>query len=127
MIRAMVLNFRTIPARTTSRTNTCSAMRCWSPPYSTLKNKRNVYLPAGKWYVYETGKEFTGPNTLRIEPSLDVLPLYIRENSILPMGPEILYIGKKNPSTRSRWISGSRRKPNARCMTTTSELTPKKS
>jgi alpha-glucosidase (family GH31 glycosyl hydrolase) len=36
-----------------------------------------------------------------------VLPLYVKENSIIPMGPEIVYIGEKpfNPITLDIWLS----------------------
>jgi len=71
------------------------------------ENDRTVYLPDGKWYDYETGKEYSGPQTLRVEPSLDVLPLYVKENSILPMGPEMVYVGQKpfDPITLDIWLS----------------------
>ena len=71
------------------------------------ENNRTVYLPEGKWYDYETGKEYGGPQTLRIEPSLDLLPLYVKENSILPMGPEMVYVGQKpfDPITLDIWLS----------------------
>jgi alpha-D-xyloside xylohydrolase len=71
-----------------------------APVYSPV-NRRTVYLPAGRWYDYDTGKEHVGASILRIEPPLEVLPLYVRENTIIPMGPDMSYVGEKsfNPIT----------------------------
>jgi alpha-glucosidase (family GH31 glycosyl hydrolase) len=77
-----------------------------APVYKPV-NKRTVYLPAGTWYDYESGKEYTGRTTLHVEPPLEVLPLFLRENSIVPMGPDIPYITEKpsNPITLDIWLS----------------------
>ena len=58
-------------------------------------NERMVYLPEGAWYDYETGAEHRGPRYLRVQPSLDTIPLYVRDNSIIAMAPETLYIEDK--------------------------------
>lgn len=44
---------------------------------------------------------------MHIEPPLDTLPLYVKENSIIPMGPDLDYIGEKplNPITLDIWLS----------------------
>jgi alpha-glucosidase (family GH31 glycosyl hydrolase) len=77
-----------------------------APVYKPV-SKRTVYLPEGTWHEYETGKEYSGPATLHIEPPLDTLPLYVKENSIIPMGPDLAYIGEKplNPVTLDIWLS----------------------
>jgi alpha-glucosidase (family GH31 glycosyl hydrolase) len=71
-----------------------------APVYKPV-SKRTVYLPEGAWHDYETGEEYKGPTTLRIEPPLEKLPLYVRGNTIIPMGPDIAYVGEKplNPIT----------------------------
>ena len=52
----------TTPRCATSTTSTCSAATCssprWSPRASTA---RQVYLPAGDWYDWHTGKRLSGP------------------------------------------------------------------
>jgi len=45
----------------------------------------NVVLPPGDWFDYWTGKKVAG--TLKIQPQLDVLPVYARAGSIIPMQP----------------------------------------
>jgi alpha-D-xyloside xylohydrolase len=56
---------------------------------------REVYLPKGTdWYDFWTGKRIVGGQSIRREAPLDVLPLYVRAGSILPMGPEEEYTGE---------------------------------
>jgi alpha-D-xyloside xylohydrolase len=107
MIRAMVLDFQDDPSTHNLQDQYMFGDALLVAPVYRPVSKRTVYLPAGTWYDYETGKEYTGPNTLRIEPPLDVLPLYVKENSIIPMGPNIAYIGEKptNPITLDTWLS----------------------
>ena len=107
MIRAMVLDFEDDPSTHNLQDQYMFGDALLVAPVCKPDNRRTVYLPAGKWCDYETGKEYEGPNTLRIEPPLDVLPLYIRENSIIPMGPDIPYISEKltNPITLDVWLS----------------------
>jgi alpha-D-xyloside xylohydrolase len=107
IMRAMVLEFQDDPSTHNLQDQYMFGDALLVAPVYKPVNIRNVYLPAGTWYEYETGKEFAGPTTLQIEPPLEVLPLYIRENSIIPMGPEIDYIGEKpfSPITLDIWLS----------------------
>jgi alpha-glucosidase (family GH31 glycosyl hydrolase) len=64
-------------------------------------NKRRVYLPKGVWTDYWTGKTIPGARWISVEAPLDTLPLYVRENGIIPMGPVLNYVDEKpeNPMT----------------------------
>ncbi len=57
---------------------------------------RLLYLPEGTWFDYWTGKEFQGGSTIYAEAPLDTVPLFVREGSILPMQPEMNYVGEKS-------------------------------
>ena len=53
---------------------------------------RQVYLPLGtNWYNFWTGKKYSGGQTLPIPSPIDEIPLFIKEGSIIPMGPFIQY------------------------------------
>lgn len=95
MIRAMALEFQEDPSTHNLQDQYIFGDAFLVAPVYKPVNARSVYLPAGKWYDYETGKEYSGPTTLQIEPPLDVLPLYVRENSIIPMGAFMNYVGEK--------------------------------
>jgi alpha-D-xyloside xylohydrolase len=65
--------------------------------YSTIDNAQNektrkVYLPkAPKWYDFWTGKNFAGGQTIRASAPIDILPLFVKAGSIVPMGPFLQY------------------------------------
>jgi hypothetical protein len=54
-----------------------------------------VYLPAGTWFDYWTGKQYSGGTTIHAEAPLETVPLYVRGGAIVPMGPEMNYVGEK--------------------------------
>jgi alpha-D-xyloside xylohydrolase len=57
---------------------------------------RNVYLPASnQWYDFWTGKKYTGGQSISAEAPLNIIPLYIRAGSIIPMGAEVEYATQK--------------------------------
>ncbi|MCK4797009.1 MAG: glycoside hydrolase family 31 protein, partial [Spirochaetes bacterium] len=57
---------------------------------------REIYLPAAKWYEFETGKIIEGPNFFTKKANLDVVPIYIREGTILPLGPVMQHTDEIN-------------------------------
>jgi alpha-glucosidase (family GH31 glycosyl hydrolase) len=107
MMRAMVLEFQDDPSTHNIQDQYMFGNALLVAPVYTPVNKRTVYVPAGTWHEYDTGKEFKGPDYLHVEPSLDVLPLYVRDNAIIPMGPDMSYIGEKpfSPITLDIWLS----------------------
>ena len=48
-----------------------------------------VYLPTGEWVDYWSREVHEGPLWLNYPAPLDVLPLFVRRDSIIPMGPEV--------------------------------------
>lgn len=56
---------------------------------------REVYLPAGcGWYDFWTGKYYQGGRKIEADAPIDQIPLFVKEGSILPMGPELEYPGE---------------------------------
>ena len=54
------------------------------------------YLPKGAtWYDFWTGKYYAGGQNVTLETSLDRVPMFVRAGSILPLGPEMQYVGEK--------------------------------
>ncbi|MDY6948378.1 MAG: glycoside hydrolase family 31 protein [Pseudomonadota bacterium] len=63
---------------------------------STAKPELNLavqtYLPRGAdWYDFWTNQRFAGGRRVARPAPLDILPLYVRAGSIVPMGPEVQY------------------------------------
>ncbi len=63
--------------------------------FSTVKSKE-LYLPKGtEWIDFWTGERFRGGQTISKETPLDIMPLYIKAGSILPVGPKVQYALEK--------------------------------
>ncbi len=56
---------------------------------------RQVYLPGKGWYELRTGKYFAGGQTIQADAPYSDIPVYVREGSILPFGPDIQYTAQK--------------------------------
>lgn len=54
-----------------------------------------VYLPAGRWFDFWSGEPVEGPRWLDLTMPMDRLPVYVRDNSLLPIGPEQAYVGER--------------------------------
>jgi len=50
--------------------------------------QRAVYLPAGDWIDYWTGRHIAGKQTIDVDAPLDRIPLFVRQGAILPKIPE---------------------------------------
>jgi len=63
------------------------------------KGKRTqiIYLPKGNWYNLHTGKKLSGNQEIVVDAPLDIIPLFVREGSILPYGPVMNYVDEKPP------------------------------
>jgi alpha-D-xyloside xylohydrolase len=63
--------------------------------WSTIKST-DVYLPKGAdWIDFWTGEKLTGGQTVSRETPIDILPLYIKAGSIIPVGPGVQYATEK--------------------------------
>jgi alpha-D-xyloside xylohydrolase len=60
------------------------------------KTTRNVYLPSStKWYDFYTGKQYDGGQIIASAAPIDIIPLYVKAGSIVPMGPVMQYATEK--------------------------------
>jgi alpha-D-xyloside xylohydrolase len=55
------------------------------------------YLPKGAlWYDFWTNKSYKGGQNVTFETTFDRVPMFVRAGSILPLGPEMQYVGEKS-------------------------------
>jgi len=67
--------------------------------FSNIKSKE-TYLPAGaEWYDFWTGEKSSGGNKVTKQTPLDIIPLYVKAGSIIPMGPLTEYATEKPNDT----------------------------
>jgi alpha-D-xyloside xylohydrolase len=71
--------------------------RMFSLPNSKEIGKiRKVYLPkSANWYDFWTGKLIPGGQTIEAAAPMEILPLYVKAGSIVPMGPYLQYATEK--------------------------------
>ena len=62
----------------------------------TTTKSATKYLPKGAlWYDFWTGKAYQGGKNVTLETTFDRVPMFVRAGSILPLGPEMQYVGEK--------------------------------
>jgi alpha-D-xyloside xylohydrolase len=70
-----------------------------------MQVSRKVYLPAAtKWYNFWTSEPTNGGQTIEAAAPIDIMPLYVRASSIIPMGPNVKYANQPTsaPMANSR-------------------------
>jgi alpha-D-xyloside xylohydrolase len=61
-------------------------------PLTAEMDERNVYLPAGIWYDFNTNKKYQGGKVYTIKPNLTQLPIFIKEGTILPIAKPVEHV-----------------------------------
>lgn len=78
-----------------------------NPVSSAGVTQRSVYLPAGNWYDFWTGKQYTGSQTITTAAPITKIPVFVKAGSIIPMGPEIMYATQSIDPTEIRIYKGA--------------------
>jgi glycoside hydrolase family alpha-glucosidase len=99
MARAMVLEFPNDPVTRDTTTQYQFMSGEWmmvAPVYTRRNVRENIYFPAGEWYDYWTGEKYEGGKWLdKYNAGLDICPVFIRQGAIIPMYPDMNYVGEK--------------------------------
>jgi alpha-D-xyloside xylohydrolase len=67
-----------------------------APVYKYHAQTRKVYFPSScGWYDFYSGKFIKGAQNAEVEAPYERIPLFVREGSIIPIGPEIQYTSEK--------------------------------
>ena len=64
-------------------------------PVATLDSVREVYLPEGGWIDFWTGEHSSGSSSFTRQYAIDDMPVFVREGSIIPIGPDVQYAAEK--------------------------------
>ncbi len=69
---------------------------------------REVYLPSGAdWYDFWTDRRYVGGQTITAAAPIDILPLFVRAGSILPLGEEVRDTGDAQRVSEIRVYPGA--------------------
>jgi len=67
-----------------------------APVYKYKARTRNVYFPSScGWYDFYSGIYILGGHQVKVDAPFEQIPLFVREGSIIPFGPEIQFTGEK--------------------------------
>jgi alpha-glucosidase len=58
------------------------------------QTEREIYLPRGKWFDYDTNMPITGGQILTVKTPLDTMPIFARGGQVIPQWPVQQYVGQ---------------------------------
>jgi alpha-D-xyloside xylohydrolase len=59
-------------------------------PAGAGRTERSVYLPAGEWYDYWTGRRYDGRQRITLSVPLEQIPLFVKAGTVLPLAQPTL-------------------------------------
>jgi alpha-D-xyloside xylohydrolase len=95
LMRPMVMEFPDDPAGYAFDLQYCLGRELLIAPVVRADGWVTTYLPRGRWTDWWSGVVHQGPTTLRRQVPLDELPMYVRENSLVALGPERNHVGER--------------------------------
>ncbi|MFH1195870.1 MAG: TIM-barrel domain-containing protein, partial [bacterium] len=67
-----------------------------NPVYEYKARARQLYLPAGTgWYEMKSGQYYCGGVNIKVDAPYTDIPIFIKQGSIIPCGPELQYVSEK--------------------------------
>src|SRR5207245_6065735 len=94
-MRAMVMEFPDGPAGYAFDLQYCLGRELLVSPVVRADGMVTTYLPGGKWTDWWTGAVHEGPTTIRRQVPLEELPLYVRDESLVVLGPERSHVSER--------------------------------
>jgi alpha-D-xyloside xylohydrolase len=95
LMRPMVLEFPDDPAGYAFDLQYCLGRELLVSPVVHPDGWVTTYLPRGRWLDWWSEAVLDGPATVRRRVPLREIPLYLRENSLLVLGPERSHVGER--------------------------------
>ena len=80
-----------------------------NPVYTFNARSREVYLPSGQgWYEFYSGRYVNGGQSITADAPYGRMPVYVKEGSIIPFGPELQYTAEKQADPISLFVYAGR-------------------
>jgi alpha-D-xyloside xylohydrolase len=95
LMRPLVMEFPDDPAGFAFDLQYCLGRELLVSPVVSLDGWMTTYLPPGRWMDWWSGAVHQGSLTLRRQAPLRELPLYLRENSLLVLGPVRSHVAER--------------------------------
>jgi alpha-D-xyloside xylohydrolase len=76
-----------------------------NPVYTYKATERSLYLPATTgWYDVYSGKYYAGGQRITFDAPYERMPVFVKEGSIIPFGPELQYTNEKPADTIALYV-----------------------
>lgn len=93
LMRPLVLEYQDDPAAAAIGDQYLLGSALLVAPVFSPAGRRRVYLPPGRWWDFWTGRRYDGRSWHRVRVPLDILPLFVRTDTVLPLGPVVAHSG----------------------------------
>jgi alpha-D-xyloside xylohydrolase len=57
------------------------------------EESRSVYLPAGDWFDFWSGKKYAGKQKITVRPAIEEIPIFVKGGTVLPLAEPTLETG----------------------------------
>ncbi len=84
LLRPMALEFQDDPSTYTLDLQYMFGSELLVAPIYNNSGERTIYLPEGRWIDFWTHEVLAGSRTIKVQAALDILPLYVRANALIP-------------------------------------------
>ncbi|KAA3661017.1 MAG: alpha-xylosidase, partial [Chloroflexi bacterium] len=95
MMRPLVLDYQDDPNTYTIDDQFLFGSSLLVAPILDETNQRRVYLPEGEWVNFWSKEILSGGKWLTADAPLDIMPLYVKAGTILPLGPKMQYVDER--------------------------------
>src|SRR5262249_22445705 len=95
LMRPMVMEFPDDPAGYAFELQYCLGRELLVSPVVREDGAVTTYLPRGTWTDWWSGAVYEGPTTIQRPVPLDELPIYIRDESLVVLGPERNHVAER--------------------------------
>lgn len=82
-------------------------------PLTDKSDERNVYLPEGNWYDFNSGRKYQGGQEYLIKTGYTDLPIFIKEGAILPLAKPVEYVSPQTRFELTCYVYGEHAKPSS--------------
>lgn len=95
LLRPMLLEFPDDPVTYTIDLQYMFGADLLVAPIFNDRGERTVYLPEGRWIDFWTHEVVSGPRTLYVKTPLEVMPMYVRANALLPTTEPVAFTSEE--------------------------------
>ncbi|MDR7507468.1 MAG: glycoside hydrolase family 31 protein [Armatimonadota bacterium] len=94
LMRPLILDFQDDPTTWRISDQYLLGRSLLIAPVLTPDGRRWVYLPSGQWWDFWRHTRHSGPRWVHLEVPLEEVPVFVRDGTIVPLGPEVEHSGQ---------------------------------